>query len=53
LKEYTGAKPKALTLLGSTARLRVKSAAGKLTVELPGLPGELLTQPAWVLKFSQ
>jgi hypothetical protein len=46
-------KPKALTLLGSTVRLRVKSAAGTVTVELPELPGELLAQPAWVLKFSQ
>jgi alpha-L-fucosidase len=53
LKEYPGAKPKALTLLGSTARLRVKSAAGKITVELPELPGDLLAQPAWVLKFTQ
>jgi alpha-L-fucosidase len=53
LQEYTGAKPKAVTLLGSTARLRVKSAAGKITVELPELPEDLLSQPAWVLKFSQ
>jgi hypothetical protein len=48
-----GAKPKALTLLSSTARLRVNSAAGKITVELPELPGELLAQPACVLKFSR
>ena len=53
LKEYTGAKPKALNLLGLTAPLRVKSVAGTVIVELPELPGELLAQPAWVLKFSQ
>ena len=53
LKVYTGAKPKTLTLLGSTAPLRFKSAAGKLTAELPELPRELLAQAAWVLKFSQ
>jgi alpha-L-fucosidase len=53
LKEYTGPKPKAVTLLGSTTPLRVKSGAGAVTVELPELPGELLAQPAWVLKFSQ
>jgi alpha-L-fucosidase len=53
LKEYTGAKPKAVSLLGSAAPLRVHSDAGILSVELPELPGELLAQPAWVLKFSQ
>jgi len=53
LKEYTGAKPRAVSLLGSAAPLRVHSGAGTLTVELPELPGELLAQPAWVLKFSQ
>ena len=53
LKGYTSAKPKTITLLGSTAPLRVKSAAGTLTVELPELPGELRAQSAWVLKFSQ
>jgi alpha-L-fucosidase len=44
---------KAVTLLGSDAKLRAKAAGGALTIELPELPQDLLEQPAWVLKLSR
>jgi alpha-L-fucosidase len=53
VKGYEGAKPKVVTLLGAGAPLRFKSGAGSVTVELPELPEELRTQPAWVLKLSR
>ena len=53
LKEYAGAKPKSVTLLGSSAPLKFKLNHGTVTVELPELAVALLAQPAWVLKFSQ
>ena len=53
LKEYAGAKPKSVILLGVSAPLRFQSNANTVTVDLPELPGELLGQPAWVLKFSR
>jgi alpha-L-fucosidase len=53
LKEYTGAKPKSVMLLGLAAPLRFKSGAGTVTVELPELSEELVAQSAWVLKFSR
>jgi alpha-L-fucosidase len=53
VKEYGGAKPKAVTLLGIPAPLRFKAAGNSVTVDLPELPDELLAQPAWVLKLSR
>jgi alpha-L-fucosidase len=50
---YTGAKPRSVTLLGSAAPLRLNSGTNTLTVDLPELSGDLLAQPAWVLKFSR
>ena len=53
LKEYNGARPKSVTLLGSAAQLRFQSGSNSLTVDLPDLPDNLLAQPAWVLKFTR
>jgi hypothetical protein len=53
LKEYTGAKPKSVTLLGFTAPLRFKSGTSTVTAELPELSGDLHAQAGWVLKFSR
>lgn len=51
LKGVTGAK--SVTLLGSGEPLKFTQAASGVTVEIPRLPGELLHQPAWVLKVSR
>jgi alpha-L-fucosidase len=52
LKNYKGAKPTSVALLGMLAPARFKSTASGLTIELPDLPADLLHQPAWVLKFT-
>jgi hypothetical protein len=44
---------KSVTLLGSEAQLKFTSEKGGVLVELPPLPKELLSQPAWVLKLSR
>ncbi len=43
---------KSVALLGSTALLKFKTAKSGVSIELPDLPEELLSQPAWVLKVS-
>jgi len=53
LREYTGAKPKSVMLLGFATPLRFKSGTSAVTVELPELSDKLLAQPAWVLEFSR
>src|SRR5208283_3795792 len=53
VKDFDGSKLKSVQLLGSTATLRFKKHAHDVTVELPELPEELFSQPAWVLKLSQ
>jgi alpha-L-fucosidase len=53
VKNYEGAKPTSVTLLGVAASLRFKSGGDSVTVELPEIPEELLAQPAWVLKLSR
>ncbi|MGO4885514.1 MAG: alpha-L-fucosidase C-terminal domain-containing protein [Bryobacteraceae bacterium] len=53
VKDYEGAKPRSVTLLGVAAPLDFKFSAGAVTVELPELPEELLAEPAWVLKLSR
>ena len=40
-------------LLGSEAQLKFKPAKSGLSIELPELPAELRTQPAWVLKINR
>jgi hypothetical protein len=51
MKDVTGVK--AVSLLGSTTALKFKPVAGGVMIDLPGLPDELLHQPAWVLKVSR
>jgi hypothetical protein len=51
LKDLTGVKP--VTLLGYTAPLKFKAVKAGASIQLPEGPGELLQQPAWVLKVSQ
>jgi alpha-L-fucosidase len=51
VQDVTGVK--SVTLLGSTAPLRFKALERGISIELPGLPEELVQQPAWVLKVSQ
>ena len=46
-------KPKGVSLLGSGSPLRWKTAGGALTIDLPDLPEDLLSQPMWVLRISQ
>lgn len=50
LKGVTGVK--AVSLLGSEQKLKYRSEAGGVRVELPRLPDSLLRQPCWVLKVS-
>jgi alpha-L-fucosidase len=44
---------KSATLLGAPGALRVKTAADGVSVELPELPAELLSQPAWVVRLNR
>ncbi|MCC6393961.1 MAG: alpha-L-fucosidase, partial [Bryobacterales bacterium] len=44
---------KSVTLLGSPAALKFKTAKGGVSVELPEMPEDLMRQPAWVLKVSR
>jgi alpha-L-fucosidase len=53
VKDYSGAKPKSVSLLGLSEPLRFKSSSNTVSVELPDLPRELLAQPAWVLRFDR
>jgi alpha-L-fucosidase len=50
VKDVTGIK--SVTLLGPNAPLKFKASGGGISINLPELPEELLTQPAWVLKLS-
>jgi alpha-L-fucosidase len=53
VKDFDGSKLKSVQLLGSTATLHFKNQGGAVSIQLPDLPEELLSQPAWVLKLSQ
>jgi alpha-L-fucosidase len=47
------ANVRSVTMLGTSAPLKFKSARNGITIELPELPEELMAQPAWVLKLSR
>jgi alpha-L-fucosidase len=53
VKDAGALRVKSAALLGSAAPLSVKAESGGLVIDLPELPEELLSQPAWVLKLSQ
>ena len=44
---------KSVSLLGSSAPLKVKSSKDGIVVGLPELPADLRAQPAWVLKITE
>ncbi len=48
-----GLQPKLVTLLGSAAPVRWKTAGAAVTIDLPDLTQDLIAQPMWVLKISQ
>ena len=48
-----GLQPKSVTLLGSAAPVRWKTAGAAVTIDLPDLTQDLIAQPMWVLKISQ
>jgi alpha-L-fucosidase len=52
IKEYGGAPPSSVTLLGMTTPLHFQSGAGTVTIEMPELPEGSRARPAWVLKLS-
>ncbi len=52
VKGLDGRRVKAVALLGSGEPLRWKSREGGIAVQLPVLPANLRTAPAWVLKVS-
>jgi alpha-L-fucosidase len=51
MKDLAGVK--SVTLLGPNSTLKFKAEKGGVTVSMPDIPEELLTQPAWVLQFKQ
>jgi alpha-L-fucosidase len=51
VKDIAGVK--SVSLLGGPAQLKFKAEKGGVTVRLPDLPEELLTQPAWVLQLNR
>lgn len=50
LRDVSGVK--SVSLLGSTMPVKFKVSKAGTSIELPALPQELRTQPAWVLKLS-
>ena len=44
---------KAVALLGGPGALRFQAAEGGIAVQLPAIPANLMTQPAWVLRFTK
>jgi len=44
---------KSVSLLGSAAALKYRPTKGDLSIELPDLPEELRSQPAWVVKITR
>jgi hypothetical protein len=42
-----------VSLLGSPVQLKFKNSKAGLEIELPDLPENLRTQPAWVLKVAE
>jgi len=52
VKQIDAAKVKSVGLLGMSRPLHWKVMGDSITVMLPELPGELLGQPAWVLKLT-
>ena len=55
LKKITipGATAKQVELLGAPQPLKFKNVKGAVTIELPALPEDLLSQPVWTLKITQ
>jgi alpha-L-fucosidase len=51
MKDLAGVK--SVTLLGPNSTLKFKTGKDGVTVSMPDIPEELLTQPAWVLQFKQ
>ncbi len=48
-----GATAKQVQLLGASQPLKFKNAKGAVTIQLPTLPEDLLSQPVWTLKIAQ
>ena len=53
VKDFDGAKPKSVSLLGTTAPLIFETRGNAVTIDLPEVPEDLMSQPAWVLKLSR
>jgi alpha-L-fucosidase len=51
-EEVDGANVKSVALLGSSTPLQFHRNGDSITIELPELPRDLLSQPAWVLKLG-
>ena len=52
-KDVDGAGVRSVTLLGSRQPLHFHQIGNSVSVDLPELPADLRSQPAWVLKLSQ
>ncbi len=48
-----GAVATQVQLLGATQPLKFRNTKGAVTIELPALPEDLLSQPLWTLKITQ
>lgn len=53
VKGLDGKSVKSAGLLGGPAGLKFRGAEGGVAIDLPDLPADLMTQPAWVLRISQ
>jgi alpha-L-fucosidase len=53
VRNVDGPAMKSVRLLGSEGPLRFTAQGGSVSVELPDIPEELITQPAWVLQLSR
>jgi alpha-L-fucosidase len=51
LKDFDGVK--SVSLLGSPAQVHFKAQGSSVSIDLPEMPEELMSQPAWVLKLSR
>ena len=53
IKDVDAAKLKSVTLLGYATPLRYKASGNSVSIDLPELPEDLMTQPAWSLKLAR
>ena len=53
IKDFDATHLKSVALLGAPAVVHWKALGNAVVIDVPALPQNLMTQPAWVLKLTQ